>query len=232
MTGNRRSGVRRGAARVLQIDARMSWSKAELIREKDFEQMSRRRDRHRGAGDPHAGAAGPARSPPVAAGALASRPPPGHARDVAKVAAQGRRGRPAAARRTGRRPPNLVALCDISGSMSAYSRMLLHFLHAATERQGRGLGQGACLHLRHAADQRHPPPRPPRRRRALAAPGGGEDWEGGTRIGHCLHVFNRDWSRRVLAQGAVVLLITDGLDRDDPDRWSARRSGWGCRRAS
>ena len=42
------------------------------------------------------------------------------------------------------------------------------------------------------------------------------DWQGGTRIGACLHQFNRDWSRRVLGQGAVVLLITDGLDRDDP----------------
>jgi uncharacterized protein len=41
-----------------------------------------------------------------------------------------------------------------------------------------------------------------------------QDWSGGTRIGHCLHEFNRVWSRRVLAQGAVVLLITDGLDRD------------------
>ena len=40
------------------------------------------------------------------------------------------------------------------------------------------------------------------------------DWEGGTRIGACLHAFNRDWSRRVMGQGAVVLLITDGLDRD------------------
>ena len=44
-----------------------------------------------------------------------------------------------------------------------------------------------------------------------------QDWEGGTRIGACLHAFNRDWSRRVMGQGAVVLLITDGLDRDDPD---------------
>jgi hypothetical protein len=51
---------------------------------------------------------------------------------------------------------------------------------------------------------------------ALAKVGGGvTDWQGGTRIGHCLHAFNRDWSRRVLGQGAVVLLITDGLDRDD-----------------
>ena len=53
---------------------------------------------------------------------------------------------------------------------------------------------------------------------ALAAAGAeAQDWEGGTRIGACLHDFNRDWSRRVLGQGAVVLLITDGLDRDDAD---------------
>ena len=44
-----------------------------------------------------------------------------------------------------------------------------------------------------------------------------DDWSGGTRIGACLHAFNRDWSRRVLAQGAVVVLITDGLDRDTED---------------
>ena len=48
-----------------------------------------------------------------------------------------------------------------------------------------------------------------------------QDWEGGTRIGECLRTFNRDWSRRVLGQGAVVLLITDGLDRDDPDLLAA-----------
>ncbi|MFQ3255174.1 MAG: hypothetical protein ACI9U6_003490, partial [Loktanella salsilacus] len=52
---------------------------------------------------------------------------------------------------------------------------------------------------------------------ALQAAGAeAQDWEGGTRIAACLHDFNRDWSRRVMGQGAVVLLITDGLDRD-PD---------------
>ena len=52
---------------------------------------------------------------------------------------------------------------------------------------------------------------------ALAAAGAqAQDWEGGTRIGAALAAFNRDWSRRVMGQGAVVLLITDGLDRDDP----------------
>ncbi len=71
---------------------------------------------------------------------------------------------------------------------------------------------------------------------ALAAAGAeAQDWEGGTRIGACLHAFNRDWSRRVMGQGAVVLLITDGLDRGDPEalgremerlHLSARRLIW------
>jgi uncharacterized protein with von Willebrand factor type A (vWA) domain len=115
--------------------------------------------------------------------------------------------------------PNLVALCDISGSMSSYSRMILHFLHAAANAKGAGWAQvhaftfGTRLtnitrHLRNRDVDA-----------ALAAAGQeARDWEGGTRIGACLHTFNRDWSRRVLGQGAVMLLITDGLDRDDPGR--------------
>jgi uncharacterized protein len=138
------------------------------------------------------------------------------------------------ARRT--RWPNLVALCDISGSMSSYSRMLLHFLHAATNAKGAGwaavhaftFGTRLTNITRHLATRDVDA--------ALAAAGReAEDWEGGTRIGACLHAFNRDWSRRVLSQGAVVLLITDGLDRDDPERLaleierlrlSARRLIW------
>jgi hypothetical protein len=58
------------------------------------------------------------------------------------------------------------------------------------------------------------------------------DWEGGTRIGACLEDFNKRWSRRVLGQGGVVLLITDGLDRDDPDRLAraAERLQLSCRK--
>ena len=119
------------------------------------------------------------------------------------------------ARRT--RWPNLVALCDISGSMSSYSRMLLHFLHAAANAKGAGWAQvhAFTFGTRLTNITRHLRTRDVDT--ALAAAGEeARDWEGGTRIGSCLHAFNRDWSRRVLGQGAVVLLITDGLDRDDP----------------
>jgi uncharacterized protein with von Willebrand factor type A (vWA) domain len=59
-----------------------------------------------------------------------------------------------------------------------------------------------------------------------------KDWAGGTRIGQCLHVFNRDWSRRVLGQGAMVLFISDGLDRDAGEGLAAemQRLHLSCRR--
>ncbi len=115
--------------------------------------------------------------------------------------------------------PNLVALCDISGSMSHYSRAMLHFLHAVSSEKGAGwskvhaftFGTRLTNITRHLATRDVDA--------ALAAAGAeAQDWEGGTRIGECLREFNRDWSRRVLGQGAVVLLITDGLDRDDPEQ--------------
>jgi uncharacterized protein with von Willebrand factor type A (vWA) domain len=116
------------------------------------------------------------------------------------------------------RYPNLVVLCDISGSMSQYSRVVLHFLHAVANAKGAGwarvhaftFGTRLTNITRHLATRDVDD--------ALRAAGAeAQDWEGGTRIGRCLEAFNRDWSRRVLGQGAVVLLITDGLDRDDPD---------------
>lgn len=113
--------------------------------------------------------------------------------------------------------PNLVVLCDISGSMSAYSRLVLHFVHAVANRKGQGwarvhaftFGTRLTNITRHLATRDVDA--------ALKAAGAeAQDWSGGTRIGSSLHAFNRDWSRRVLGQGAVVLLISDGLDRDDP----------------
>ncbi len=113
--------------------------------------------------------------------------------------------------------PRLVALCDISGSMSHYSRAVLHFLHAVSNTQGAGWARvhAFTFGTRLTNITRHLRTRDVDA--ALAAAGAeAQDWEGGTRIGACLHDFNRDWSRRVLGQGAVVLLITDGLDRGDP----------------
>lgn len=101
--------------------------------------------------------------------------------------------------------------------MSLYSRLVLQFIHAVANRKGQGWARvhAFTFGTRLTNITRH------LRRRdvdaALAAAGAeAQDWSGGTRIGECLHIFNRDWSRRVLGQGAVVLLITDGLDRGDP----------------
>ena len=112
--------------------------------------------------------------------------------------------------------PNLVVICDISGSMSQYSRMVLHFLHAVANQRGQGWARvhGFTFGTRLTNITRHLRTRDVDA--ALAAAGAqAQDWSGGTRIGASLAAFNRDWSRRVLGQGAVVLLITDGLDRDD-----------------
>lgn len=112
------------------------------------------------------------------------------------------------------RHPPLVLLCDISGSMSRYSRMLLHFMHAITSAQDRVYSfvfgtrlTSISRYLRHRdVDEA-----------MRAVSGAVADWEGGTRIGHCLREFNLRWSRRILSQGPVVILISDGLDRDAAD---------------
>ena len=118
--------------------------------------------------------------------------------------------------------PSLVLLCDISGSMSAYSRAVLHFLHAVANQNGAGWAQvhGFTFGTRLTNISRHLATRDVDA--ALAAAGQeAQDWEGGTRIGACLQAFNRDWSRRVLGQGAVVILVTDGLERGDPAELAA-----------
>ena len=105
--------------------------------------------------------------------------------------------------------------------MSQYSRVVLHFLHAVANEKGAGWARvhGFTFGTQLTNITRHLGTRDVDA--ALAAAGAqAQDWEGGTRIGQCLHEFNRDWSRRVMGQGAVVLLITDGLDRDDPDHLS------------
>ncbi len=112
------------------------------------------------------------------------------------------------------RHPPIVILCDISGSMDQYSRMFLHFMHAVTNDRERThcftFGTRLTNISRHLR----------RRDVDLALDNASQsvkDWSGGTRIGYCLKQFNNQWSRRVLAQGAVCILVTDGLDRDQSD---------------
>jgi uncharacterized protein with von Willebrand factor type A (vWA) domain len=110
-----------------------------------------------------------------------------------------------------RRTPPLVVLCDISGSMDRYARMLLHFLHAITNDRHRVHVLTFGTRLTNITRQLRHRDVDVALARVTAAVG---DWAGGTRIGTCLAQFNRHWSRRLLGQNAVVLLISDGLDAD------------------
>ncbi|MFI4995445.1 MAG: VWA domain-containing protein, partial [Hyphomicrobiales bacterium] len=137
------------------------------------------------------------------------------------------------ARRSRRlRHPPIVALCDISGSMDDYTRIFLHFLHALMEARGRVQVFLFATRLTNVTRQlraRDPD-------EALARCGVVvKDWAGGTRIADALHEFNRNWSRRALSGGPVVLLFSDGLERTvdhdlafemDRLRRSCRRLVW------
>jgi uncharacterized protein len=128
--------------------------------------------------------------------------------------------------------PPIVALLDISGSMSQYTRLFLHFLHSVTDARKRVhsfLFGTRLTNITRALKAKDPD-------EALSQCSASVmDWSGGTRIATSLHDFNKNWARRVLTQGAIVLLITDGLERDPDDRLafeidrlhrSARRLVW------
>ncbi|MEP6827771.1 MAG: VWA domain-containing protein [Aestuariivirga sp.] len=110
------------------------------------------------------------------------------------------------------RVPPLVVLCDISGSCAQYSRIFLHFLHALA-------GERPRVHIFLFGTQLTNITRDLQRRDVDDAvervSAHVKDWSGGTRIGASLKDFNYHWGRRVLGQGAQVLLMTDGLERDD-----------------
>jgi uncharacterized protein with von Willebrand factor type A (vWA) domain len=111
----------------------------------------------------------------------------------------------------GKRQPPIVALLDISGSMSQYTRLFLHFLHAVTDARKRVhtfMFGTRLTNVTRALKHKDPD-------EALAAVSASvDDWSGGTRIATSLKAFNKLWARRVLTQGAIVLLITDGLERE------------------
>jgi uncharacterized protein with von Willebrand factor type A (vWA) domain len=128
--------------------------------------------------------------------------------------------------------PNLVILTDISGSMSKYSRMMLHFVHSMSRLNGPDWANVHAFtfgtHLSNITkllNFKDPDA-------ALKAIGTNvDDWEGGTRIGQSLHAFNKDWSRRVLGTNTIVILITDGLERDDTNvlGFQMKRLNLSCR---
>jgi hypothetical protein len=195
---------------TIELDATLSFSEREILQAKDFEQMSAEEIARAKAaiGRMHL----PVQEVPTRRFRQDSS---GWRVDMRKTLRQSLRGGGAvidlARKRRVRRPPPLVVLCDISGSMERYSRMLLHFMHTLTSDRERVFSFLFGTRLTNVT----------RQLRAkdvdVALKKVGEavrDWSGGTRIGSALHDFNRNWSRRVLAQGAVVLLITDGLDRD------------------
>lgn len=119
---------------------------------------------------------------------------------------------PRRTRRTMDRP--LVLLCDVSGSMERYSRMLIHFAHAMVRRQQRVEVFLFATRLARVTRYAHQ-----RGSDALlrAIPRVAPDWAGGTRIGEALRTFNRRFGQRALRRRPVVLLISDGWDRGDPE---------------
>ncbi|MDE2774244.1 MAG: VWA domain-containing protein [Gemmatimonadota bacterium] len=121
-------------------------------------------------------------------------------------------------RKPKRRP--LILLCDVSGSMQRYSRMLLHFAHALSGEDQAGPVESFVFATRLTRVTRQLASR----RAEVAVPGVPRtvaDFGGGTRIGEVLRAFNVQWARRVRSQARIVLLISDGWDRGEPDRLRA-----------
>ena len=197
----------------IEVDARLTMSDREVLQKKDFAQMS--------AAEVLAAKAAIARLVLPLDEVRTRRLAPmnrGRAVDMRRTlrASLKAGGKLIDLKYLGRRTrmPPLVALLDISGSMSEYSRLFLHFLHAVTDARKRVssfLFGTRLTNVTRALKERDPDD-------ALAACSASvADWSGGTRIASSLHAFNKRWARRVLAQGAIVLLITDGLERD-PDK--------------
>ena len=108
----------------------------------------------------------------------------------------------------------LVVLCDVSGSMEAYSRAILLFVHGLLE-SGKGVEAFAFGTRLTRLTEELAGPDPDRALEHAAKRV--VDWSGGTRIGASLKAFNDLWGRRALTRGAVVVIVSDGWERDDPD---------------
>jgi uncharacterized protein with von Willebrand factor type A (vWA) domain len=216
----------------IEIDAALSWSDREQLRKADFDTMS--------AAEWAAAQRMLDRLPALNALRETRRTMPaarGRQLDVRAMlrtaARQGGESILPTWRQRRMRPASLVVLVDISGSMSRYSRMFLHFMHALVS--GRAAANlrvhtfvfGTRLtHITRQLAARDPD-------EALAAVVNAvDDWSGGTRIARALHEFNLRWARRVLSNSPTVLLITDGLEHGDTDllEHEAERLSKSCRR--
>ena len=195
-------------ANVIEIDASQTFSGREVLRHKDFEQMSvaEQQDAKRAIAVMRKARleVRTRRFRPTGRGRIDMR------RTMRAAARSGFSDLKWRAPAT--KEPPLVILCDISGSMSGYSRMFLHFLHALSSDRSRVhvfLFGTRLTNITRALKLKDVDEAVEEVTRQA------QDWSGGTRIGQCLRAFNFTWSRRVLGQGAHVLLISDGLDRDD-----------------
>jgi len=218
----------REASAPPRVDTFLAYSADEVLRRRDFDEMS---------------ADELARARQIVARLAATLPtiatrrtlasPRGRRIDAARTVREALRHRGELVRlhrrRRRERPLEVVALLDISGSMGRYSEIVLRFLHVLHAQRGAGHVFTFATHLTNVT-------RTLRHRdidRALARLGDEvTDWSSGTRLGTCLREFNLMWSRRVLAPGAIVLLVTDGLDREHGDllRIEAARLRLSCRR--
>ena len=195
---------------VIEIDHSGSYSRRELLRHKDFEQMSLQEQRE---------AKALLREEIDVIKDVSTRRfrphPYGHRYDL-------RRSMQLMLRNNGQlielakkkrrlRPPTLTLICDISGSMSRYSRIFLYFAHALSSRWQTVHSFVFATRLTNVSHRLMDKDVD----RALAQVSGDvQDWDGGTRIADCLERFNVDWGRRVLAGHSVVILLSDGLERD------------------
>ncbi len=201
---------RDGEELVIEIDQAGSWSHREILRRKDFEDMSLEelaeasRLLEQGADIAMAVPTRRFRADPFGRRYDLRRSMRLMLRNNGQLLLLARKKRK-------QKPPTLVLICDISGSMSRYSRMFLHFAHAltSTDQTVHSFVFGTRLtNITRWLKDRDVD-------RALKRVSEEvEDWDGGTRIGDCLASFNRDWSRRVLSGRDVVVLLSDGLERD------------------
>ncbi|HEY7974142.1 MAG TPA: VWA domain-containing protein, partial [Ktedonobacterales bacterium] len=217
LNGQRHPASRLSQARQHQRDesddatGSRAWSAAEALRHKDFEDYSweelQAARRMMAEARWHLGERTSRRSRPAARGRRLDL-----RRTLRRSLRSGGEPIEIARRDLRRKPRPLVILCDISGSMSLYSRLLLHFVHTVTN--GISLVETFVFGTRLTRITRQLA-----RRDVDGAirevSKSVQDWSGGTRIGDSLREFNFRWARRVLGRGAVVLIISDGWDRGD-----------------